>query len=542
MTYMSVRLKTLSIYFIYCLLGVVGVLSMFSPMIFSRFTMVQPGPGDAIFNAIILEHVYKSFFSSHYAGNFYSPIFFYPRQLTLTYSDNLLGSAPIYWLLRIFFGQFLSFGLWEIIVCVLTFAAFVYFLRYLKVDPIVAGVLSFIFTFGAPRAESTAHVQIFAQFYTPLFFLFLYRLLKSPTLKDFNIAMLLLFLQTLAGYYLGWFLIFSLCILLFAYVLCARDELLRLVVFVKLYKIKLIKHTILWAFVFLLFWAPYISTSMFFRYRWDINWMIRRLPTLQMYTDFPPGGLYAKIFNIPLIRESHEIGLGYGSFLSLGLFGLLVAYTGIKLFSRKLKVDFSLKFARALYLTAIIITLLSIKIFNFSFWTLIYSAIPGADGVRYVYRIWLITYFYLFTAVGIYWKYFSFSNKWYVYPLLTFFVVEQLVFYQKSFVFSYFSNIEGLISQKVTSSNCGLFYVRTFYNEEPKTIVYTISAMWAAIETNIPTINGYSGIELYDFQKPLELADIAKTLDGKYKGTFCYLTVTNAAGDLSVSKYVFPFK
>jgi len=55
--------------------------------------------GDARFNNYILEHFYQ--WITQKVPSYWSPQFFYPYPLTLAFSDNLLGSAPFYAMIRI---------------------------------------------------------------------------------------------------------------------------------------------------------------------------------------------------------------------------------------------------------------------------------------------------------------------------------------------------------------------------------------------------------------------------------------------------------
>lgn len=55
--------------------------------------------GDARFNMYLLEHSYQ--FVCHPTSHFWNAPFFYPTSEVITYSDNHLGIAPIYIVLRL---------------------------------------------------------------------------------------------------------------------------------------------------------------------------------------------------------------------------------------------------------------------------------------------------------------------------------------------------------------------------------------------------------------------------------------------------------
>src|SRR5207248_331335 len=99
-----------------------GLCSAFHPTLFSGFARVQTDPGDTLLNHYILEHSWRWLTQPDYAGTLWSPPFFAPTPLTLAYSENLLGTAPLYWLLRTLCPELLAFQLWVMLVSALTFA------------------------------------------------------------------------------------------------------------------------------------------------------------------------------------------------------------------------------------------------------------------------------------------------------------------------------------------------------------------------------------------------------------------------------------
>src|SRR3954463_15640339 len=100
----------------YSLALTAGLLAAFHPTLLSGFTLVQTDPGDTLLNHYVLEHSWLWLTKADYAGTLWSPPFFAPTPLTLAYSETLLGTAPLYWLLRAFCPELPAFLLWTMLV------------------------------------------------------------------------------------------------------------------------------------------------------------------------------------------------------------------------------------------------------------------------------------------------------------------------------------------------------------------------------------------------------------------------------------------
>src|SRR5262249_33549556 len=132
------------------LVVMVGLWSMFHPTLLSGFARLQADPGDTLLNVYVLEHSWR-WLTQADAGPHWSPAFFHPQPLVLAYSENLLGTAPLYWLLRPACPPVLAYQLWMMLVTVLTYASFAAMLRRLGVGHLLAALGGFVFAFGLPR-------------------------------------------------------------------------------------------------------------------------------------------------------------------------------------------------------------------------------------------------------------------------------------------------------------------------------------------------------------------------------------------------------
>src|SRR5947207_14924237 len=96
----------------HCVICAFGLWCAFRPTLASGFTRIQADAGDTLLNHYVLEHSWLCLTRADYVGTWWSPPCFYPQPLTLAYSENLFGTAPLYWLLRVACSDLLAFQLW----------------------------------------------------------------------------------------------------------------------------------------------------------------------------------------------------------------------------------------------------------------------------------------------------------------------------------------------------------------------------------------------------------------------------------------------
>lgn len=192
--------------------GLIGLLVTFHPTLLSGFARMQPEAGDVVLNHYFLEHTYRWAFDRHYPFSFWSPGFFYPTPHTFTYSETLIGTAPLYWLLRAGFPETVSCQLWVMVVYLLNYAAMAVVLRWFGVHPALAAGGAFVFAFGLVRTDHLTHQQLMPQFFSPFAVWYAWGFLTEPTVRRWWLLWFLGAWQVLASLHLGWFLGFGLCI------------------------------------------------------------------------------------------------------------------------------------------------------------------------------------------------------------------------------------------------------------------------------------------------------------------------------------------
>src|SRR5262245_17251829 len=118
----------------------VGVGVMFRPTLASGFARMQADPGDTLLNHYLLEHSWRWLTRADHCGTRWSPPFFHPEPLVLAYSENLLGAAPLYWLLRTACPEIMAYQLWMMLVAALSYAGMAWALRRFGVGHLPAAL------------------------------------------------------------------------------------------------------------------------------------------------------------------------------------------------------------------------------------------------------------------------------------------------------------------------------------------------------------------------------------------------------------------
>src|SRR4051794_33065863 len=117
-----------------------GLATAFHPMIRSGFTLLQTDPGDTLLNHYILEHTWRWAGGHPGSESLWSPPCFFPAGGTLAYSENLLGTAPAYWLFRLGLDELPAYQAWMLAVAGLTYAAMAWTLRRFGVGHVLAAL------------------------------------------------------------------------------------------------------------------------------------------------------------------------------------------------------------------------------------------------------------------------------------------------------------------------------------------------------------------------------------------------------------------
>jgi hypothetical protein len=473
----------------------IGMCNAFWPTLTSSFTRMQADPIDTRFNQYILEHTFHCITQTNYVGTLWSPPFFYPTPNVLAYSDNLLGSAPIYWLARFAFNPDIAYSLWMIactLLCFITFASLGHRLHW---HPILIATGSMLFAFGLHRSRLINHQQLLPQFFTPLAIWAAWESIRRPRLLPLTAFLTCVFLQLLCGIYLGYFLIISLFLFIPIFILIQPKPRPPLAPFIRRHWLPILSLTIAFIALSLLTFHPYLSVHHSSAgYLWtDVQ---QFLPTFQFW--LPPWKIAG-----PISLASADFSTTVQPAFPFAGFAFLTAtiFTAVYLLRPSTRnQNQSATLGIASFITAIVLMLLTTRWPNdLSAWKLIYLLLPGSHGIRAVSRIDLLVFFYLTLAVMIALDLFlktipnTRSQAILTTIIATILITEQCVTNLPSFdTISYRNQTTELSTLIKTATDAA--YLADYF--PPTQFDYTatqITAMQAGLTANKPIINGYSG-------------------------------------------------
>jgi hypothetical protein len=446
-----------------------GLLAAFHPTLLSGFGRLQTDPGDTLLNAYVLEHSWRWLTKPGYAGTYWSPPFFHPQPLVLAYSENLLGTAPLYWLLRVACPTLLAYQLWMMLVTALTYASMAAVLRRFGVGHLLAALCGFVFAFGLPRVTQIGHQQMLPHLFAPWAVLAARRFLRLPTIGPLAGLLAATFAQLLAGMYLGWFLLLGLTVFAVV-VLVGEPGLLRpLVEFVRRHWLAVLGTIAAWAGLLALLLAPYREANEGFHRPYD---EVRSLtPRPVDWLTPAPQSLWADW--LPESRKS-ELWLFIG-FVPLALLACGL-HSRLRLCS-----------------VAVLLALLATDWDGWSAWRAIYRYAPGGDAVRAVGRV--VFTVELFALIGglVAVDGLLRRTRWGVAIaglLLVLGIAEQVPLRPlPSFEIGPWQERVDALAKRLSPGSVA-------YTDLPSDRPYyesQLTAMWAGLEAKVPVVNGYSG-------------------------------------------------
>jgi hypothetical protein len=178
--------------------------------------------GDARFNNYILEHDYL--YLTGKLNSYWDASFMYPFKNVVAFSDNLLGAAPLYAMLRIIgYDRETSFQFWLLVLFCLNFICCYYPLnRWIK-NNVMASAGAYIFAFSILLVGNIYNVQTFPRFMVPLLFYWAWRYLDQKSLKYFIYLIIGTVFQFYCGIYLGFLIVYTLFFFCIAHLIVYRD-------------------------------------------------------------------------------------------------------------------------------------------------------------------------------------------------------------------------------------------------------------------------------------------------------------------------------
>lgn len=357
--------------------------------------------GDTRFNIYILEHGYQ--FLIGQPESYWNAPFMYPVENVITISDNLIGVVPMYSTFRLLgLDIFTSFQLWVIITFALNFAAAYWLFRYLFENTYAAAIGAFIFAFSISLQSQMGHAQLFARYFIPLAFLFIFKFGKNLSPKYFFLSLLCVVGQFYNGIYLGMLLLLPYSALVITLVLLKRQLLVQKIKKLKWDILILVSISINLGLLYKLMW-PYYERSLTTPVS-SYNSIFETIPKVISYFFAKNGSLLWKSLegiatDIPAYY-SHQ--LFPGAFVHVSILATIILLIRFK---EKIRIELIL-----LFITGLITLLFFMRFGDFSLYQFIYK-IPGFHSLHALARIIGIELLFLGLTAGFLVKYLIGKNS-----------------------------------------------------------------------------------------------------------------------------------
>lgn len=469
-----------------------GVVFAHHEMVLSGFRFTQADLGDTRLVNYLLEHGHRWLAGHPLHARFWDPPFFYPAKGAMAYADLLLGALPLYSPFRLLgLPPDRAFQAWILALGLANFgAAFAFLHRCLKLRPFAASVGAALFAYAATRVNMTMHYQLFPHFWSVLAVYALFRLFEHPDGSERGrVGWIALFYaagvgQLYAGFYLGWYL--ALCLFLAGVAaLAVPPWRRRLWALLKSHPIALAVGAVISAAALSPMAVHYLEVARQQGMR-PFGEVLTMVPRPQSWLYFGPyswfyGELAKAVEAFRAIPMEHEQRAGFG------LLTTAACVAGVVLGRRRAAVQLIAGVGLAL-------VLLSTLYGDFTPWRWVYELFPGAKAVRAVSRISLVVLFPIAVGVallvdGLMARGRALGAAAVLLGLTA--LVEQG---QTTPAFDFHRNRADVakLAARVNPERCQAFLFSPDQGYGPYW-KYQLDAMWASLEANVPTLNGYSG-------------------------------------------------
>ncbi len=484
------------------LLGGISMLSLLIGFDFSYF----PGDyGDARFNNYILEHCHLYFTGQE--KSFWEAPFLFPEERIITYSDNLVGTAPIYSFFRILnFSTITAFQLWIVCLFILNYFCSYSFIKWLTKNRYSAVIGAYIFTFSIALFSQIANIQTLPRFFVPLGIWAALIYWRNLNPKYLFYTLLILALQFYAGIYLGLMLAIPIGIILLLAIINNRKIFISQLIKDYNWWLKTIGSILLFFILLYILLEPYYTHSQRIK-AYSFEFVSEFIPTLRSYIFTYPGSVIWEALShtgegVFKYNAMHRIFPGILPLLSV------IAMAWIIYRKKKSPVYTSIisKEILIVSLTFLITFLLFIKVGDFSMYKLLFS-LPGYGAIRDVARIINIELLFLGIFVSIVAT--ILFNRYKKYSLSLFLLFLILLSLDNAMSEKYIPRKEKVLAKsRITALQKRMHDIPkgsiVSYEPEKKLYdshVYQIDAMLATQSLGLISINGYTATAPYVFDK-----------------------------------------
>lgn len=499
------------------LVGTVALAVFHARQFMSGWTEMIGNLGDARFCTFVAEHLYAVFQGR---ASFFSPAYFFPIQGTLAYSDALVLHALPFSLLRLSgLGDMPAFTATIVILNAVTYlCAALFFRRGLRFSATASALGAALFVFNNPRRIQIGHPQLQPLCLLVLAlwcFLNLLRELSSsrapnPKTIAWQSSALagLIGLQCWTAFYPAWFFIlFAVFLLLsFAALLPQRKTL-----FSHVWKVRkcFIWPGLVAGLTMVPFLRAYLPVARGMGWR-GFGEIKLYSPTFISYLDLGSDNFLWHRFQTDFIQPrlsavapESTAGLGIvmlSAWLAVVLLIVLRREHRLPVAGPSDEGRFITTFVGALCLAAFVFALFSLKTADLSLWRVIYEVVPGARAIRCTGRSITVIAIGPAAAVALL-VHAALSGGWtsrgrrIFAPLALaiglFGLAEQAGRGETFPLADHEPAVQNLTSK--ISPTCTAFYALNRGSSARWPTALQIDAMFAALRTGVPTVNGYSG-------------------------------------------------
>ncbi len=452
--------------------------------------------GDARLNTYFLEHAHL--FITGQEKSFWNAPFMYPEKDVISYSDNLLGTAPFYIIFRLLnFDRETSFQLWFVLMAILSYASCYFLLKLLFKNNYAAAIGAMVFAFSMALQSQLTHAQTFPRFPIPLAFAMLVLFIKDFSPKYFFLTILVTVYQLYCGIYLGLMLMIPISVmflLVFIFHWKKFIQHLRNLKWLGWISISLIINVLITLPLIL----PYIARSKMV----GMNSYEHILPTIPTFLSFfysQKGSLIWDFLSnigvdIPAFWDHQIFAGGLANICLIILMILVLIKISTKNKLDQFVIDDNLKI---LTLTTIITFLLFIRFENYSLYKFVFS-LPGFGSMRSITRI--INIELIFYAITVAFIVRNLLNNKYKLSMIWFILIASFVVAD-----NYYKEASSYRTEKFVAQSRVKFLMEKMKDIPEKSVVsyepieiktncveYQLDAMLAAQSLNLISVNGYT--------------------------------------------------
>lgn len=463
--------------------------------IFNKDFLEIPGDfGDARFNNYILEHGYK--YIKGDIKEYWNAPFMFPYKNVIAFSDNLLGTVPIYSIFRLLdHDRETAFQYWLLSLFTLNFICCFYAMNKWSDNPILSATGAYIFTFSIFIIGHIYNVQNFPRFIIPLIFYWGWKYLSQKKIKYFFYSILGVVFQFYCGIYLGFFLVYTLLFFLIGYLTIYRDwELIQ-----RFSKIKVLAQHLL-AFILAValltpLMIPYIEISQKFGMR-NFEDAFNSIPTIRSYFFTSKASLAWTSLSEHGIDSITDYWCHYLFIGILPWLGILL--TPLALISKKIESG-KRKFIGFIFLGLCLSFIFCLKIGEFSLYKVVFM-LPGFSSMRSINRVInseIMFFIILFVVVFNEFTKGNVKSKWVLMSFPFLIIIDNLITpnevmkYNKAESQVQIETLKNQILSQYDKKYDAISYIPS--DLKGKEIDIHLGVMLAAQELNIPCVNAYTG-------------------------------------------------